>query len=192
SDVIEAIDKFNNDFVVVVDGIDVVGFVRLEDVFWKLCRGDGSTNISNLLRKPRFVVYEGIKFLDMLEKDVDFSEPVFVVNDMGTVIGVVSRDRVFEMIKKSVFEIKKRNITSRSFVVSGDTSIFEVFDMIGKNYSNLEKEYTWLNSINTVGGIIMFLNGFLPEVGQRVRFSDVVFQVLEISGFMISKVKVIV
>ena len=191
SKVKDIVGEFDNDFILVVDGINPVGFVKLENVFLELINDKSDTLVSEVLVRPKVVVYEKLKFISILERNVDFREPIFVVNDMGVVIGVISSNRIFETIKKSISEVRKKTITSRSFVVDGNVSIFEVMDMVGRNYSNLEKEYTWLSNVNTVSGIIMFLNGFLPQVGQKIKFSDMVFQVLEISNFRISKVKVI-
>ncbi|MEN2998900.1 MAG: CNNM domain-containing protein [Brevinematia bacterium] len=187
----EAIDTTSEkDFIIILNRTDPVGFVNLRHISSKFPKTDPLGNITNFARKPKYIAYEGLEVSKLFESEIDFKEPIFVVNDTGTLVGIVSYEQILITLIKAISETRRRETTTKSLIVDGNESIFTVLEILGKNPSKAESEYPWIRVNNTVSGIIMTINGFLPKIGQKIKFSDITLQVLEISGFRISKVRV--
>lgn len=177
------------EFVVVMDGVRPLGIVFVEDVIEILSKGRES--IKEVIKNPSKIVCERCEVSRFLEGEFSDRDVFFVVNDSGVLVGVVSYIEIFEVLNRIVTDVRKREGVGNSFVVNGNESIVNVLELAGKSYSKIEAEYPWVNEFDTVSGIILYLSGELPKVGQKIKFSDLTFQVLEIDGFKISKVKVL-
>lgn len=183
--------SINEEFIIVMDNIYPVGFITIDKLIDELSKNNSDRSISDLIEEPDLAVYENMELSKFLEKNYDFSKPIFVVNDTGTLVGVISKNVIIKTMIKIISDIKKKTKNINQLIVDGNENIFTVFETIGKNISSLEKEYSWIETINTVSGLILTINGQLPKVGQKIKFSDITFQILEINGLRISKVKVI-
>jgi len=179
------------EFVIVMDGMKPLGVLFVEDVI-KMLGKNKLGPIAEIIKEPSRVVCERCEVSRFLEEEFRDRDIVFVVNDSGVLVGVVSYMEIFDVLTRVITDIKKKDRVGNTFVVDGDESISSVLELAGKNYSKIEAEYPWINEFDTVSGIILYVNGGLPKKGQKIKFSDLSFQVLEIDNFKISKVKVLV
>lgn len=185
----EAIGKLGSEFLIVVDGMRPLGFLKVEDVLSELVRGKNCRIRQDLVRSPKSIVYEKMYLTKLLEENVDLREPVFVVNDVGVVVGVVSWENVVRVLLESICGVKDRRSVSDSFVIDGSERMFYVLELVGKDRSKVGIESS-LDATSTVSSVILSKTGVLPKPGQKVRFLDLVLRVVEVSGFRISRVVV--
>ncbi|MCX8028941.1 MAG: CNNM domain-containing protein [Brevinematales bacterium] len=186
----EIVENFGGrNYVIVVDKINPVGYITIEDI---LRLDDMSRfNVKNLLRKPSIIVYENT-LLTKLIKDfnIDLKEIIFVINDMGLVVGIISYKEILNTMLNTITEIDRKEKTTKSFIAKGDDKLQTVLEKIGKNPEKLYQEYTWLKNINTLNGFIISINNFLPIAGERIKFEDITFEVLDVSGYKINRVRI--
>lgn len=177
--------SLSSKYVFVSDGNSVVGYVDVYDLF-----KSNSSELSEFIKKPEVVVFEDTELSRIFAVDFDLSKPIFVVNDVGLVVGVLTYSEIYDVLSSIVVQNNKPK-GQRSFVVSGDEKLLNV--LLSREislYSKLEKEYPWFEEFSTVNGVIMYINKFLPKVGDEIRFGDIVFKVLEVSDFKVEKVRV--
>jgi len=73
-------------------------------------------------------------------------------------------------------------VDEKNFVVSGQSGLDEVNELIGTNLQSTE--------FNTLGGFVFGLFGRMPKVGEQLRYRHLKLEVLELEGRKISKVKI--
>jgi CBS domain containing-hemolysin-like protein len=102
----------------------------------------------------------------------------FVLDEYGTIIGIVTLENVLESIVGPVedeFDVEVSNVKQESpgnFVVLGSTPIREVEK---KLQLHLDDE-----DVDTAAGILMAKSGKLPTPGDRIEFDGAVAEVLEV------------
>lgn len=103
----------------------------------------------------------------------------FVVDEYGTIIGIVTLENVLEKIIGPVddeFDVVEeptiRNLGNGQFMILGNTPISEVEKAIGLNLDD--------EDVDTVAGVLMSRSGKIPEKGDRVEFEGVMAEILEV------------
>lgn len=102
----------------------------------------------------------------------------FVVDEYGSVIGIVTLENVLESIVGPVedeFDSEAPRIHQESdgqFLVQGSTPIREVEK---KLRMNLDDE-----DVDTLAGVLMSRSGKLPEVGDKIEFEEAFAEILEV------------
>jgi len=102
----------------------------------------------------------------------------FVVDEYGSVIGIVSLENVLESIVGPVedeFDSETPNIKKESdgnFIVRGSTPIHEVEKKLDLNLDD--------DDVDTAAGVLMSRSGKMPAVGDRIEFDGTVAEVLEV------------
>ncbi|MGC8964890.1 MAG: CNNM domain-containing protein [Brevinematia bacterium] len=184
NDVIKNI-NFSSQYAFVSNGNNIVGYIVISDLFNNI-----SYKVKDIFRKPEYVFSEFAEFSKVLISRFDFRKPIFVVNEFGLVIGVITYLEIYEVIKSFITK-EDEPIKGKSFVVDGNDKLSEIlFDKNESLYYVLEKEYPWIREVSTVNGIILYLNEVLPKEGDEIRLGSIAFKVLEVSEFMVKKVRV--
>jgi CBS domain containing-hemolysin-like protein len=104
----------------------------------------------------------------------------FVVDEYGTIIGIVTLENVLERIVGPVddeFDEEQPNVTEGKpgeFLVLGSTPIAEVEKAL---QMNLDDE-----DVDTLAGVLMSRAQKLPEAGDKIEFGEATAEILEVKG----------
>ena len=174
--------------VVVCDG-DVdnpVGVIRAKDVLNLLIDG-GELTVDAVMRPP-VVVPDTISAFDVLEQLR--THPLglmLVLDEYGSFEGVVTASDVFEAIVGEPSEagaaLPSETLTEGVLTLDGAAPADEVKDRL--SLVDLPAE----GSYHTLGGLILALLRRVPALGDKVAFSGWLFEVLEMDGRRVHKVR---
>ena len=168
-------------------GIDnPVGLLRAKDVLDQLL--DGSALSVEALMLPPVVVPDTISAFDVLEQlRMHPLGLVLVMDEYGSFEGVVTDADVFEAIVGEPPEpgavLPKETMTEGVLTLDGASPADEVKDRL--SLIDLPAE----GSYHTLGGLILALLRRVPALGDKVVFSGWLFEVLEMDGRRVHKVR---
>ncbi|MCX8122914.1 MAG: hemolysin family protein [Spirochaetes bacterium] len=161
---------------------NIIGYIYYQD----LLKNKSVKNIEQILRKPYFVpstkkIYELIN--EMEEHEVSM---VFVVNEYGAVEGLLTDEDIAEEI---VGEIQTRDHPQ-------DDSIKEIAPWKFSVAGNIDIEYFQRrfgikiekHDFETLAGFLLYILGYIPEIGQKVHYQDITFQIEEATDRAIERV----
>ncbi len=168
---------------------NVVGYVKITDLVARLF-DDNGFNLREIIRPVHFVP-ESRSIVDVIE---DFRryrlELVIVVDEYGSVVGLITIDDVIEEIvgdivneheeRKEYIEVVGEN----RFIVGGLTKIEDFI-----RYIDLPIDVEQLE-VDTVGGLVFHLHGRIPMEGTTVRLGNVIFKVIKMEGKRVKEVLV--
>lgn len=181
---VELIEKTRFSRIPVFDGrVDnIIGYVYYKD----LLTNHFVKNIADVMRKPYFIpstkkIYDLMKEMD--EHEVSM---VFVVNEYGAVEGLLTDEDIAEEI---VGEIQTRDhpmnesiieIAPWKFSVAGNLDIEYFQRRFGIKIEKREFE--------TLAGFLLYVLGRIPEVGEKIHYQDITFQIEESTDRSIERV----
>jgi len=168
---------------------DVVGLVYAKDLLEIMDRGGGSEPVTKLMRPPYFVP-ETKRVPDLL-RDMQARQQhlAIVVDEFGGTAGLVT---IEDLLEELVGEIIDEYDSEEPLLVEqtdGELFIdgrFPVEDLAEMLDIELPKE-EW----DTVGGLILDLAGRVPLEGERFEVSNVTFEVVEVQGRRVTKIRVV-
>jgi putative hemolysin len=111
-----------------------------------------------------------------------------VIDEFGGTAGLVTLEDLVEEIVGSIHDeleaVEKdvEIVDEKNLVVSGQSEIDEVNELLGTGIQSKD--------FNTIGGFVFGLFGRMPHVGEQLRYKDLKFEVLELDGRKIDKVKI--
>jgi len=111
-----------------------------------------------------------------------------VIDEYGGTAGLVTLEDLIEEIVGNIHDELEAGdkdvqiVDEKNFVVSGQSALDEVNEMIDTNLQSTE--------FNTLGGLVFGLFGRMPKVGEQLRYRNLKLEVLELEGRKISKVKI--
>ncbi|HLV29275.1 MAG TPA: TerC family protein [Burkholderiaceae bacterium] len=168
---------------------EIVGIGRAKDLITDLIV-DGKVNQQRL--RPPIIVHETIRMLDLINTLKSArGQLVVVINEFGTVEGLVTPIDVFEAIAGDFpDEDETPDIIVKSenqWVVEGGTDLHHFEQTL--DIDELSQE---TDDFSTVAGFLLQQLGKLPEVGetyvQRQSTCELYFRILELDGRRIAKV----
>jgi putative hemolysin len=177
---------------VIKENIDnVTGILYTKDILIKMATGPvAGQPASNFMREAYYVPENKMvsELLDEMQRK-NFQIAI-VMDEYGGTAGLVTLEDVIEEIvgglqdEFEAIEAEKdiEVIDERTFVVSGQTGLDEINELIG---AGLKSE-----DFNTIGGFVFGLFGRLPKVGEQVRFHALRFLILEMEDRRIAKIKI--
>ncbi|MDH4101291.1 MAG: hemolysin family protein [Nitrospirota bacterium] len=178
-------------FPVVDESIDnIVGVIHIKDILVALSKGEIAMEspLNGQVRGGYFIP-ENKRISELLtEMQKNKVQIAFVMDEYGGTSGLVTVEDLVEEIFGSIhdeFDIAHRDVEivdEKTFVVSGQAELDEVKEQIGHD---LESE-----DFNTIGGLIFGLFGRLPVAGEIMRYRDLRFEILEMDGRKIARVKI--
>lgn len=146
--------------------------------------------VEKIMSKP-YAVYEDMSVYDCLEKlKIDHQSGFAIVYDeFGEYKGVITLRDIFEGLIGVVNpDIDAPQIVLRSdgegWLIDGQCSFYDFLV-----YFELEDETADTN-YNTVGGLILSKLSYIPSVGERIFWTDFIFEVVDMDGARIDKVLV--
>lgn len=180
-------DKKKSRYPVISNRVDnIEGIILSKDVFSYLDKKD--FHIRMILRKA-FFVPETMRILELL-KELQKSKQKFaiVVDEFGGVSGVVTMEDIIEEIVGEIQDeydedIKQIIKEKDYFIVNGDTDIVELAETL-KIKIDEDEDY------QTVGGMISFKLGRIPNKFDKITIENHTLQVIETEKNRIKKVKI--
>ncbi|MGB3633391.1 MAG: hemolysin family protein [Rubrobacteraceae bacterium] len=170
---------------------EVVGIARAKDLLVHRIDGD-DLDLEHDLRKPLFVP-ESMYAFRVLELFKRFGEPfALVVDEYGEVEGVVTLNDVLEAIVGEIpsfdepEESRAALSEDGSWSLDGSLPINQVKDIL--QLKELPGEDT--ESYQTLAGFVMHQLGRLPSVADSFEWGNLLFEVIEMDGYRLDKVRV--
>ncbi|QIZ08852.1 HlyC/CorC family transporter [Priestia megaterium] len=176
----------------VIDGEkdNIVGMVNMKEVFTEYIRGKNvETSIQEYVR-PVIQVIESIPIHDLLLKmQKDRVHMAILMDEYGGTAGLVTVEDILEEIvgeirdefdADEVPEINK--ISENKTIVEGKVLIDEINDLFGLDLDD--------SDMDTIGGWILSEKMDVVE-GDKVRYDDYEFKVLEIDGYHIKSLEIL-
>ena len=166
----------------------VVGILHVKDLY-DLRRNNKEFKIHDILREP-LLVPETVK-MDQLVRDFKTTKTqlAVVIDEFGGTSGLITLEDVLEEIFGEVQdefddeEADIKEIGEDEYIVNAKLRIDELEEMF--DLSSIEDD-----DVDTVAGIVVKELGRIAEVGDNVIFAGLSFDVLEIDGARIMKLKI--
>jgi CBS domain containing-hemolysin-like protein len=172
-----------------IDNID--GIILAKDVFdyWTDPEQREKFSIKKILRKA-FFVPETMRILELL-KELQKSKQKFaiVVDEFGGISGVVTMEDIIEEIVGEIHDEYDEDTepivkVKDHFIVKGDTDIYDLGDTLGVPIDE-DEDY------QTVAGLMSFVLGKIPAIGDTVELDGYVLEVTEIEKNRVKKVRIL-
>ncbi len=169
-----------------IDSIE--GIILAKDVFDYWNHNQKDFHIRKILRKVLFVP-ETMRILELL-KEMQHSKQKFaiVADEFGGISGVITMEDIIEEIVGEIhdeYDEDTEYIVEEKdhFVVKGDTDIDELNDTLNTKIQD-DEDY------QTVGGLISYILGKIPQKGDQIIIDDLVFEVMEMGKNRVKKVMI--
>lgn len=181
----EIVSKFPHTIYPVANGSldDLAGVVFLEDLFGEI----ENTNF-NLNDKIHPVVYfhENTKVYQALEElRLKRQKYGIVCNEFGVTLGIATLNDIIDAILGNMPELgEEAEIIERndnSYLIDGQYSFYD-FSI----FFNLDEKPN--DQYNTIGGLILANLGRIPKTGERLKWKDFVFEIIDMDGARIDKI----
>lgn len=174
---------------VMEDSLDeVTGIFHVREALLAVARGETRTTdkVSSFVR-PAVFVPENKRLVELL-RELGRDQMAVVVDEYGGTAGLLTRadlvEEVLEILRTELLagpeEVEV--VDEKNLVVSGQASLEEVNEITGQSWKS--------NDFHTIGGFVFGLFGRVPQVGERIRYKGVAFEVLELEGRKIAKLKI--
>lgn len=165
------------------DNLDkIVGFIHIKDVFLKSLNRT-NFDISSIIRKI-LVIPAAMKAADLLAKmQTSRVHIAIIVDEFGGVDGLITIEDLIEAI---IGQVEDEHDTTQeedytllqdgSVKASARLAIEELEELMDVVLHDEEEE----NDFDTVGGLVFYLTGHVPTVGEVVKHhSGLIFKILE-------------
>lgn len=177
------------------DDIDnIIGILYIKDFFLEAYRvGFENVNIRNILR-PAYFIPERKNINDLfIELKNSRNQMAVLIDEYGGFTGIVTMEDLIEEVmgeiddeydKKTNPAIKK--IDDRHFIATGACDIEDVNDVCKLKLDENTEDY------DTLGGMLMYLLGYIPNDGEKLTVEDngVVYNILSIHEHRVKKVRI--
>ena len=178
------------------DDIDnIIGILYIKDFFLEAYKvGFKNVNIRSILR-PAYFIPERKNINDLfLELKNSRNQMAVLIDEYGGFTGIVTMEDLIEEVmgeiddeydKKTNPAIKK--IDDRHFIATGACEIEDV-----KNACNLKLDEN-SEDYDTLGGMLMYLLGYIPNDGEKLTIEDngVIYNILSIYEHRVKKVRIV-
>lgn len=166
----------------------LAGIVSVKDIFPDELTNETFT-LSLYLRSP-LMVHESTPAYKVLEefkqKKIHYA---VVIDEYGIMQGMVAMDDVLDALlgdsteyNQEEYSIMQRD--EKSWLADGQYPFFEFL-----HYFGLSEEDT-AQSYNTLGGLFLDLYGHIPVSGEKVKWQDFTFEVMDMDGPRIDKLMI--
>lgn len=182
-------DSAHTRFPVCQDGLDtVLGIINIKQLFKQTLSGQPPDLTAGLM--PVVYVPESLTGMDLLEHfRASDAHMVLVVDEYGEIIGLVTPQNALEALAG---EFTPRNLEEAwavqradgSWLLDGLIPIPELKDRLGLKTVPEEDKGRY----HTLGGLVMWLAGQLPQTGDVLTWGDWQLEVVDLDGKRIDKI----
>ena len=191
-DVLALVSEFGfSRYPVIEQTVDTVtGILYIKDILIAMSAGDVKREdpIQPFIRQSYFIP-ENKKVSELLaEMQRDKFQIAIVIDEFGGTAGLVTLEDLIEEIVGSIhdeLESVDRDVEvvdEKNVMVSGQSEIDEVNELLDTRIQTTD--------FNTIGGFVFGLFGRMPRAGEQIRYKDLKFEVLELDGRKIDKIKI--
>lgn len=167
---------------------NIVGMLYIKDILFQVVLGQHLPNLRQVLR-PAYFIPES-KRLDTLLREMQQNKVqlAIVVDEYGGVAGVISLEDIVEEIVGEIQDEYDRE--EPEVVVEQDGYLFDARIPLDDVQELLAIPLP-LEEADSLGGFIYNQLGHIPAVGERLVYEAVTFEVVEVTGRRIRKVRVL-
>jgi gliding motility-associated protein GldE len=172
----------------------VIGVLYIKDLLPHLKTTENIEWLS--LVRPAIFVPENKKINDLLQ---EFREKkihlAIVVDEYGGTSGLITLEDIIEEIvgeisdefDKDLLQFKYRRISENSYLFEAKTPINDLCKIVDINIGFFDEVR---GESDSIGGLILELEGKMPEHGRKIRFNQFEFEVVNVDQRKINEVKV--
>lgn len=173
---------------------NIIGILYLKDFFLEAYKiGFENVDIRKILR-PAYFIPERKNINDLfIELKNSRNQMAVLIDEYGGFTGIVTMEDLIEEVmgeiddeydKKTHPAIKK--IDDRHFIATGACEIEEVNEVCGLKLDEETEDY------DTLGGMLMFLLGYIPNDGEQITIENegVIYKILSINEHRVKKVRI--
>jgi gliding motility-associated protein GldE len=172
----------------------VIGVLYIKDLLPYL-KTTGNVDWLSLLR-PAIFVPENKRINDLLqefrEKKIHFA---IVVDEYGGTSGLITLEDIIEEIvgeisdefDKDLLQFKYKRLSDHSYLFEAKTPINDLCKIVDINIGFFDQVR---GESDSIGGLILELEGEMPEKGRKIKFHQFEFEVMNVDQRKINEVKV--
>ncbi|MGN6416579.1 MAG: hemolysin family protein [Pseudobacter sp.] len=166
----------------------LAGIVSVKDIFPDELTNE-TFNLSQYLKSP-LMVHESTPAYKVLEefklKQIHYA---VVIDEYGILQGMVAMDDVLDALLGDSTEYNQEEYSiiqrdDKSWLADGQYPFFEFLHYFGLSEEDAAQSY------NTLGGLFLDLAGHIPVSGEKVRWQDFTFEVMDMDGPRIDKLMI--
>ena len=174
---------------------NIIGILYIKDFFLEAYKvGFKNVNLRSILR-PAYFIPERKNINDLfLELKNSRNQMAVLIDEYGGFTGIVTMEDLIEEVmgeiddeydKKTNPAIKK--IDDRHFIATGACEIEDVNNACNLKLDENSEDY------DTLGGMLMYLLGYIPNDGEKLTIEDngVVYNILSIYEHRVKKVRIV-
>lgn len=174
---------------------NIIGILYIKDFFLEAYKvGFENVNIRSILR-PAYFIPERKNINDLfLELKNSRNQMAVLIDEYGGFTGIVTMEDLIEEVmgeiddeydKKTNPAIKK--IDDRHFIATGACEIEDVNNACNLKLDENSEDY------DTLGGMLMYLLGYIPNDGEKLTIEDngVIYNILSIYEHRVKKVRIV-
>ena len=177
------------------DSIDNIrGILYIKDLLPHLSK-PATFRWQSLIRPPYFVP-ETKKIDDLLREFQENKVHIaIVVDEYGGTSGLITLEDILEEIVGEIndeYDEEEKNyvrINANTYVFEGKTLLsdfFKILDLDDETFEEVEGD------ADSLAGLLLEIKGDFPELHERIDYNNFTFEVTELDGHRISKIKVII
>ena len=177
------------------DSIDNIrGILYIKDLLPHLSKPD-TFRWQSLIRPPYFVP-ETKKIDDLLREFQENKVHIaIVVDEFGGTSGLITMEDILEEIVGEIndeYDEEEKpyvRINANTYVFEGKTLLsdfFKILDLDDETFEEVEGD------ADSLAGLLLEIKGDFPELHERIDFQNYTFEVTELDGHRISKIKVVI
>jgi putative hemolysin len=168
----------------------VIGILYIKDVLVAMASGEVKREdaIKQYVR-PAYFIPENKRVSELLsEMQRERFQIAIVIDEYGGTSGLVTLEDLIEEIVGSIhdeLEAEEKDVQimdEKNFVVSGQSALDEVNELLDAGLQSTD--------FNTLGGFVFGLFGRMPKVGEQLRYKNLKFEVLDLEGRKINRIKI--
>lgn len=178
------------------DDIDnIIGILYIKDYFLEAYKLGGFKNIDiRKILRPAYFIPERKNINDLfIELKNSRNQMAVLIDEYGGFTGIVTMEDLIEEVmgeiddeydKKTNPSIKK--IDENTFIATGACEIEDVNEVCGLKLDDNSEDY------DTLGGMLMFLLGYIPNDGEKINIEKdkVLYNILQIKEHRVKKVRI--
>ncbi len=185
SEIKKIVAKFPHTIYPVANGSldEISGIVSLEDLFLKIDSPDFKFKDNT---RQALYFHEDTKVYNALEElRTKRQSYAIVCNEFGVTLGIITLNDIIDAILGNMPELgEEAEIIERddnSYLIDGQYSFYD-FSI----FFNLDEKPN--EQYNTLGGLILSTLGKIPKAGEKVKWKNFVFEIMDMDGARIDKI----
>ena len=167
---------------------DIIGIILLKDLFTPSIEKE--FNIKDFIKQPIYFNETTYAYMVLEVFKKEKMHYGIVVDEFGSTQGIVTMDDVVDALVGDVtendqveYQIIQRN--ENTWLVDGQYSIIDFI-----KYFAIDLEEVYQLNCRTVGGLLIYNNNTLPEIGQKLEIDNYLLEIIDKDGQRIDKILV--